>query len=212
VAGVVAGAIVVTHPFAREKLAGTSSFVTPRHRTATQSPPSPSAAPPSSQQPLPAATAPVTPAISTQDAAMHLAALLAQSMSDRQLVSTAYNDVSQCGPSLPQDARTFRAAAASHHRLLSGLATMPGVSALPQAMVRDLSAAWQASATADEDLARWAQDQVANGCSPANQSDPNYLAAGVPNRQATMSKRAFVRLWNPLARTYGLKTYSQRDL
>jgi hypothetical protein len=143
---------------------------------------------------------------------VNLAALLTQSVSNRQAVNAAYNDVSQCGPSLAQDVQTFQAAAASHRRLLSELAKMPGMVALPQAMVRDLSSAWQASASADDDFAKWAQDQVANGCSSASQSDPNYVAADGPDVQATTSKAAFVQLWNPLAQAYGLKTYSQSDL
>jgi hypothetical protein len=138
--------------------------------------------------------------------------MLAQSEIDRQAVNAAYNDVGQCGPDLTQDIQTFRTAAASHDQLLNRLAGMPGLSALPQTMVQDLSSAWQASATADGDFARWAQDQVANGCSPDNQSDPNYAAANGPDLQATRSKTAFVQLWNPLAQSYGLQTYRQSNL
>ena len=59
-------------------------------------------------------------------------------------------------------------------------------------------------ASADSDYARWAQDQLADGCTSGGQSDPGYTAASAPNQQATASKTAFVRLWNPLAKTYGL--------
>jgi hypothetical protein len=190
----------MAHPFGRQKLAAASSVSTPQHPAASQSPASPSAGPSSSLTP------------STQQAAVALAALLAQSVSDRLAVNAAYNDVSQCGPSLTQDVQTFQTAATSHRQLLSELATMPGLSALPQAMTQDLSSGWQASASADDDFAKWAQDQVTNGCSSANQSDPNYAAADGPDVQATNSKTAFVQLWNPLAQAYGLKTYSQSDL
>ena len=75
-------------------------------------------------------------------------------------------------------------------------------------MLGDLESAWQASASADDDYAKWAQGEV-GGCSAGNESDPNYMAATVPNLQATASKKDFVRLWNPLARNYGLATYQQ---
>jgi hypothetical protein len=65
---------------------------------------------------------------------------------------------------------------------------------------------------ADDDFARWAQDQVTSGCSAASTSDPNYAAADEPDLQATSSKTAFVQLWNPLAQAYGLATYAQSDL
>ena len=133
-------------------------------------------------------------------------------MSDRQAVNAAYNDVLQCGSSLAQDVTAFQNAATSHRQLLAQLAQMPGQSALSQPMLSDLSSAWQASASADDDFARWAQDQVTSGCSANNQSDPNFQAANGPDEQATVSKQAFLRLWNPLAQAYGLPTYQQNEL
>jgi hypothetical protein len=146
-----------------------------------------------------------------QQAAAALATLLAKSVTDRSAVNAAYNDVSACGASLSQDAQTFTAAAASHRRLLAELAAMPGTPVLAQPMMQALTSAWQASASADDDLAKWAQDQATNGCSTVN-SDPNFMAASAPNRQATASKTTFAQLWDPLAQSYGLATYSQGEL
>jgi eukaryotic-like serine/threonine-protein kinase len=204
--------MVMTHPFGRQKLTAASSVSTPRHTTAPRSPASPSAGPSVTPSADPSASPATQSPATQQQAAVNLAALLAQSVSDRAAVNAAYNDVNQCGPSLTQDVQTFQTAAASHRQLLRELATMPGRSALPQAMVQDLRTAWQASTSADDDFAKWAQDQVTNECSPADQSDPNYMAADGPDVQATQSKTAFAQLWNPLAQAYGLKTYSQGDL
>ena len=55
-------------------------------------------------------------------------------------------------------------------------------------------------------------DQATGGCSAGNQSDPHFQAATGPNRQATAGKRAFLRLWDPLARQYGLTTYQQNQI
>jgi hypothetical protein len=135
--------------------------------------------------------------------------VLARSATDREAVDSAYNDVRQCGPNLAQAATTFRTAAASHRQLLDELGQITGRASLPQPMLADLTSAWQASASADQDFARWAQDQIAGGCSADNESDPNFLAADEPDLQATAGKTAFVRLWNPVARAYGLTTYRQ---
>jgi hypothetical protein len=150
--------------------------------------------------------------VPAQQAASSLAALLAQSVTDRNAVNAAYNDVQTCGSNLAQDVQTFQSAAASRKQLLGELNGMPGRTALSQPMLADLTSAWQSSLKADDDFAKWAQDQVSAGCSPNNQSDPHYKAAYGPDVQATVSKRAFIRLWNSVAQTYGLTTYRQGQL
>jgi hypothetical protein len=155
-----------------------------------------------------------TPSASSQDArrqaAVRLSGLLAQSVTDRAAVTHAAEDVRGCGPSLPQDARTFARAASSRQQLLSRLASMPGRSVLPAAMLQDLTGAWQASAQVDTDLARWAQGKIDRGCHPDSPPDARLRASYVPEARAAVGKRAFASLWNPLARQYGLTTY-QRD-
>jgi hypothetical protein len=150
--------------------------------------------------------------VSAQQAASSLAALLTQSVTDRNGVNAAYNGVQNCGSNLAQDVQTFQSAAAARRRLLGELNSMPGRATLSQPMLADLTSAWQASITADDDFAKWAQDQVSAGCSPNNKFDPHYEAANGPDLQATASKRAFVRLWNPVARMYGLTIYKQGQL
>jgi hypothetical protein len=146
-----------------------------------------------------------------QQAANSLASLLSQSVSDRNSVNDAYNDVLACGPTLSQDAQTFQDAVQSRQQLISQLTDLPSQSALSPSMLQDLSSAWQASVQVDSDYVQWAQDQ-ASGCIANSTTDPSYVAAENPNRQATEDKTAFASQWDPVAAQYGLTQYQQGDL
>ena len=160
----------------------------------------------------PTTTPPTTPATGEQQAATNLANLLQQSVSDRNAINQAYNDVLSCGSLLGQDQQTFQQAASSRQSLISQLSSLPGASALPAQTLSDLTSAWQASATVDQDYAQWAANENSNGCVANDTSNSNYVAAEGPNGQATTSKTAFVSLWNPIAQKYGLTQYSQDQL
>jgi hypothetical protein len=197
--------IVVVHPFGHRAPSPVAQSPPPAAA------PSPSVFSSSRVSPTPAAAGSAL-ASSPQQAAASLSALLTQSVTDRNAVNAAYNHVKACGPNLAGDVQTFRSAAMSRTQLLGKLASMPGRSALSPQMLNDLTSAWQASVTADDDFAAWAKDQVKHGCSANNQLDPHFVAANGPDLQATASKRAFIRLWNPLARSYGLTPYRQGQL
>jgi len=152
-----------------------------------------------------------SPQETRRQAAARLSGLLAQSVTDRAAVIDAVADVRGCGPSLRQDAQTFTNSASSRQRLLSRLGSLPGRPLLPTAMLRDLTSAWQASAQVDADLARWANDMIADGCHHDSQSDAGLQASYAPERQATVGKEAFASLWNPMARQYGLTTYERNQ-
>ena len=72
-------------------------------------------------------------------------------------------------------------------------------------MLTDLTNAWQASLSVDNDYAQWAGDENSSGCTL---QDPGYAAAETPNEHATTDKNAFVNLWNPIAAPYTLSQYS----
>ena len=74
-------------------------------------------------------------------------------------------------------------------------------------MLQDLTGAWQASARVDTDLARWTDNMVTRGCHHNSRSDAHLRASVVPQGQATADKQAFTRLWNAVARRYGLTAY-----
>ena len=163
-----------------------------------------------------AGTSGTTPSASSQDArrqvAVRLSGLLAQSVTDRAAVIGAAEDVRGCGPSLPQDARTFARSASSRQHLLSLLASLPGRPLLPAAMLQDLTSAWQASDQVDTDLARWTQDNIARGCHGNSRSDASLRASYIPEDQAAVGKQAFATLWDPIAAQYGLTTYQRNQL
>ncbi len=162
--------------------------------------------------PAAAKSSPGTARVPARQAARGLAGLLAQSVTDRRSIELAVSDVNHCGPSLAQDPHTFQADASSRQRLLRQLAALPGRSALPASMIRELTGAWRASMAVDSDLARWAQDEASQGCKKNDHRDPNLAAANTPNNEATADKTAFVQRWNPLARKYGLTPYRTSQL
>jgi hypothetical protein len=147
-----------------------------------------------------------------QQAAEGLATLLAQSVTDRNSISNAVGDVNHCGPNLRQDPQIFRSAASSRQHLLMNLANLSGRSALPGQMLQELTSAWQASVTVDQDLARWAQDEASRGCAPNDHADPSFQAANGPDNEATAGKTAFVSMWSPIATKYGLTPYQTSQL
>jgi hypothetical protein len=164
----------------------------------------------------PTATASVSASateLAQRAAAAQLAGLLSQSGTDRADVINAVGSVRACDNAtvLRKDATTFSVAAANRQKLLSGLASLPGRSALPAAMISDLTAGWQASAQVDADLAKWAT-AAASHCRKGNQNDPNLKASYGPDGQATAGKQAFAQLWNPLATKYSLQTYQWEQL
>ena len=153
-----------------------------------------------------------TSAAAEQHAATALAALLAQSVTDRGDVIDADINVEKCGSALAHDQAVFTKAAGNRDRLLGDLAAMSGRSALPTAMLQDLTGAWQASAAVDSDLAKWAGAARA-GCKPKTiNSNANLSASYGPDSQATQDKQAFASLWNPIANKYGLTTYESSQL
>jgi hypothetical protein len=167
------------------------------------------AAQPASKKPTQSASA----AAPTQRAAASaLAALLAQSVTDRDTIVNAVGAVNHCTSGLSQAPQAFQNAAAGRQRLLQQLAGMSGRSALPAAMLRQLTGAWQASAAVDQDLGKWAQDEVSKGCTKNDHGDPSFQASNTPDVQATNDKAAFVSLWNPVAARYGLTRYTTGQL
>ena len=167
------------------------------------------AAQPTAKQPTRGATA---TAPSQRTAAAGLATLLAQTAADRSSIVNAVGAVEGCTATLGQAPQVFQTAAASRQRLLQQLAGLPGRSALPAPMLHELTGAWQASAAVDQDLGRWAQDEVARGCKPGDHADANFQASGAPDVQATNDKTAFVAMWNAIAAKYGLTRYRTSQL
>ncbi|MFJ4816388.1 hypothetical protein [Streptomyces sp. NPDC088801] len=138
--------------------------------------------------------------------AVELDKLLADSGNSRSTVINAVADVKGCD-NLSQAAKDLRDAAKQRTGLvtrLSGIEVdeLPGHAALTTALTK----AWQASASADNHYAAWA-DQTAGkkGCRkgqarPTGQTQAGNRASGV----ATTEKAKAAGLWNGIAKKYGL--------
>jgi hypothetical protein len=215
---VLAVAVVVVlallHPLNRHQTINEAANSTKTARPATSAAVgSPTASPQSSPSASGSTSASVSSAaVTVQRAASAVAGMLASSVTDRTAIDSAFDDVDSCGPNLDGDAAVFNGAASSRRALLTSLATMPGRSALPAALVGDLAKAWQASIAADQGFATWANDEVSEGCVKDDTNDPGYRASIAPDSVATEYKTDFAAEWNPIATRYGLTTYQQSQL
>ena len=145
-------------------------------------------------------------------AAGQLAALLKQSGSDHAAVTDAVLNVEGCGKNLGKSAQTFTTSAANRETLLARLADLPGRGSLPAAMISDLSSAWEASASVDTDLAKWANHAATAGCHGGDLNYSSYKASISDDTPATDGKEKFVAAWNPLAKQDGLPAYQASQL
>ncbi|GEC08652.1 hypothetical protein SSP24_63070 [Streptomyces spinoverrucosus] len=140
--------------------------------------------------------------------AIALDKLLADSGASRATVINAVNDVKTCD-NLAQAAKDLRGAAQQRNNLVTQLSGLT-VDKLPDhaALTAALNKAWKASAAADNHYAAWA-DQVAGQkgklCKKGQARSTGQTAAG--NREsgvATTQKAEAAKLWNAIARKYGL--------
>jgi hypothetical protein len=158
------------------------------------------------------ATAPATDGSASPSAdpaeqqAVALDKLLADSGNSRTTVINAVEDVKSCD-NLAQAAKDLRGAAQQRTGLVTRLAELP-VDKLPDnaALTDALKKAWQASASADNHYAAWA-DQTAGkkGCRKGQARTTDQTAAG--NRAsgtASTEKVKAAKLWNAIAKSYGL--------
>ncbi|AJP02513.1 hypothetical protein TU94_14485 [Streptomyces cyaneogriseus subsp. noncyanogenus] len=167
------------------------------------------------------ATAPATPETSAsptvdpvRQQAEELDKLLADSGSSRAAVIKAVAEVRGCD-NLPEAARSLREAAKQRTALVTRLRQL-AVDRLPDhaALTDELTKAWQASASADNHYAAWA-DQVAgkNGCKKGQARSTGHTQAG--NRASTTAnthKREAARLWNAIAQRYQLTSRQASQL
>jgi hypothetical protein len=138
--------------------------------------------------------------------AVELDKLLADSGDSRSTVINAVADVKGCD-NLAQAAKDLREAARQRNQLVTRLSGVT-VDKLPDhaALTTALTKAWQASASADNHYAAWA-DQTAGkkGCKKGQarvtgQTQAGNRASGV----ASAEKAKAAQLWNGIAKTYGL--------
>jgi len=208
-------AILLTHPFSHPKASAASPGSGAGPATAAPSGGGPSGRGTASRPTGTASAGPASPSAAAgteQQAATQVATMLARSVSDRSAVGGAAADVANCGPNLAADKKAFSKAAASRNALLASLKTVPGQAKLPAALLSELTAAWQASVTADQAYAQWAGDEIARGCVRNDTRDQGYQAASAADSAATKDKAAFTAAWNPVAARYRLTRYQPGQL
>lgn len=139
--------------------------------------------------------------------AQALDSLLSTSDASRSSVVSAVESIKNC-KELPGAASDLRAAAGQRKDLITQLSKL-SVDQLPNhaALTDALTKAWQASSAADSHYAGWA-DQAQHGhkvCKGGHARTTSETLAG--NREsgtATTQKKNAVKLWNSIAKKYGL--------
>jgi serine/threonine-protein kinase len=178
-------------------------------RPGTSLPPGASAAAGASTAPTPV-QADQLPAMAAQQAAA-LGTLLKSSAAARTALHQAVSQVSRCA-NLSGAVGQLQNVVSQRSGEYSRAAALP-TSALPggAAVKSQLLTALSRSLTADRDFLTWAQHQQGGGCTPGSQSG-GYQAAFTASLQAEAAKQAFVRVWNPVAARYGMKSSSADDI
>jgi hypothetical protein len=138
--------------------------------------------------------------------AIALDKLLADSGNSRASVIKAVADVKSCN-NLAQAAKDLRAAAGQRSQLVTRLSGLQ-VDKLPDhaALTAALTKAWQASASADNHYAAWAdQNAGRKGCRKGQaRITPQTQAGNRASATASTEKAKAAPLWNAIAQTYGL--------
>ncbi|WP_406861545.1 hypothetical protein ABZO31_14240 [Streptomyces sp. HUAS MG47] len=154
-------------------------------------------------------TGPSEPAQSDDPAepqAKALDKLLADSNDSRDAVIRSVGNIRQC-KNLDQAASDLRGAAQQRRGLITRLNALT-VDKLPQhtELTAALTKAWQASASADDHYAAWAdQMKGRKACKGGKARDTGQSAEATrKSGEATTAKREAAGLWNPTADKYGL--------
>ncbi|GAA1350074.1 hypothetical protein ACFPK5_16935 [Streptomyces beijiangensis] len=140
--------------------------------------------------------------------AVELDKLLAGSSSSRSTVIRAVGDIRSC-QNLGQAATDLRGAAGQRHSLVGQLKDLKIDKLAGNAQLSaSLTTAWNASASADEHYAAWA-DQVVkakkHGCKKGQARRTSQAGQGdAASGQASAAKKEASGLWNTIAAQYGL--------
>ncbi|MFF5975589.1 hypothetical protein ACFY7C_29180 [Streptomyces sp. NPDC012769] len=140
--------------------------------------------------------------------------LLADSNNSRDAVIRSVEAIKSCR-NLDQAATDLRGAAEQRRGLVTRLQSL-SVDQLPNsaALTGALTRAWQASASADDHYAAWAdQAKSKKVCKDGKaRSTAQTIEANKKSGEATTAKRQAAALWNPTAGKYGLEKRSPTQL
>ncbi|MFE2334459.1 hypothetical protein [Streptomyces coelicoflavus] len=136
--------------------------------------------------------------------AVELDKLLAESGTGRTTVINAVGDVKTCD-NLPQAAKDLREAAKQRSGLVDSLGKL-SVDKLPRhtELTTALTKAWQASASADNHYAAWADRTAGKKGCKKGKAATQPSAANRASGTASKEKAKAAKLWNAIAKKYGL--------
>jgi hypothetical protein len=179
-------------------------------RPATAIPAASSRATPSRSPSVSPTSSPSASATASEQAAA-LSTLLTSSAAARAALHDAVRQVDAC-TNLPNAVSQLQGVVNQRVGESSRASSLP-TSALPDgaAVKSELIGALSSSLKADRDYLTWAQQQLAGGCTPSNQSSAYNAAVGA-SQQANTEKEAFIQVWNPVAARYGIKPDSARSI
>jgi hypothetical protein len=143
-----------------------------------------------------------------------LGTYLARSASVRSAIQPAIDGVRTCSRTPASGQASMQQAVSTRQDILNGLRTL-SPSGLPNGaqLISALTAAMQQSVTADRYYQNWMADfaRLRYACRSDPGQNTNYLAGQNASAKATAAKKAFLDIWNPMAPSYGQKTYSRAD-
>ncbi|MFF0586152.1 hypothetical protein ACFYWD_09310 [Streptomyces sp. NPDC003781] len=151
------------------------------------------------------ASAPASPSVDpARQQAVELDKLLADSGTGRTTVINAVGDVKTCD-NLSQAAKDLREAAKQRSGLVDSLGKL-SVDRLPQhaELTAALTKAWQASASADNHYAAWADRTAGKKGCKKGKAATQPSAANRESGTASREKAKAAKLWNAIAKKYGL--------
>jgi len=164
----------------------------------------PAVAPPVASLGATPSRSPASTSTPASEQAQALSVLLTSSAAARTALHDAVTQVRAC-TNLANAVSQLQGVVNQRDGEYSQASALP-ISALPDgaAIKSELSGALSRSLEADRDYLTWAQQQLAGGCTPSDQSSA-YNAANGASQLANAAKQAFVQVWNPVAGKYGIK-------
>ena len=156
-------------------------------------------------------SSPSAPAQSPAAVMTTLGTYLARSASVRPVIQPAIDGVRTCSQTPASGQASMQQPINTRQDILNGLRTLsPSGLASGAQLISTLTAAMRQSVTADRYYQTWMADfgRLGYACGSDPSQNTNYLAGQNASAQATAAKKAFLDIWNPMAPSYGQKTYS----
>jgi hypothetical protein len=159
----------------------------------------------------PASSSPGTSTGTARSQATAISNLLASNLGSRPELQAAVTNVTNC-TSLPSSVSTIQRIATKRTREYNQAARLQtGAIANGALLKRQLLRSLRISMNIDDDYLSWAQQQESTSCA-AGAGSSSYNQAYSQDNVASSDKMAFVNTWDPIARRYGLETFTYLEI